>query len=57
MTTIAQQLKAECKSAADVMERADQMRAEADQDWDNETTTGNVTGAEPAGGASGGRSS
>lgn len=39
MTTIAQQLKSECKSAADVMERADQMRAEADQDWDNETTT------------------
>lgn len=39
MTTIAQQLKAECKSAADVMERADKMRAEADQDWDNETTT------------------
>ena len=39
MTTIAQQLKSECKSAADVMERADQMRAESDQDWDNETTT------------------
>jgi hypothetical protein len=39
MTTIAQQLKAECKSAADVMERADKMRADADQDWDNETTT------------------
>lgn len=39
MTTIAQQLKAECKSAADVMERAEQMRADADQDWENETTT------------------
>lgn len=39
MTTTAQQLKAECKSAADVMKRAEQMRADADQDWDNETTT------------------
>ena len=38
MTTIAQQLKAECKSASDVMERAERMRADADQDWENETT-------------------
>ena len=39
MTTIAQQLKTECKTAADVMERAAELRADADQNWSEETTT------------------
>lgn len=39
MNNIAQQLKAECETAADVMERAGHMRADADQNWNNETTT------------------
>jgi hypothetical protein len=38
MTTTAQAILSSSKSAADVLDRATAMKADADQDWENETT-------------------